>query len=83
MPYITTAERIGMKEGIKQSMPTIHQAIALAIQAKFGKSGQPLIKRAYQIHDLKTLQKLMEKLMRAESLPEARKAFVQKNGRRH
>jgi hypothetical protein len=87
MPYITTAERIGMKEGmkegVKQSMPTIHQAIALAIQAKFGKSGEPLIKRAYQIHDLKTLQKLMEKLMRAESLPEARKAFVQKNGRRH
>jgi hypothetical protein len=94
MSYITTAERIGMEKGIekgmekgmekgiKQSIPTIHQAIALAIQAKFGKLGQPLIKRAYQMHDLKTLQKLMEKLMHAQSLSEARKAF-NKNGQRH
>jgi hypothetical protein len=35
------------------------------------------------MRDLETLQKVMKKLMRADSLPEARKAFVQKNGRRH
>jgi hypothetical protein len=90
MSYITTAERIGMEKGmekgrekgIKQSIPTIHQAIALVIQAKFGKPGQPLIKRAYQMHDLKTLQQRLERLRHAQSLSEARKAF-NKNGQSH
>jgi len=99
MPYITTAERIGRqigrkegrkeglekggKNGIKQSLPMIHQAITLAIQAKFGESGQPLVERAYQTRNLKTLQKLMAALTQAQSLPEAQKAFAPKNGRRH
>ena len=73
----------GEKNGIKQSMPMIHQALALAIQAKFGESGQPLVKRASQTRNLKTLQKLMAALTHAQSLSEAQKAFAARNGQRH
>jgi hypothetical protein len=81
MPHITTAERIGMEKGVEKSMPTIHQAIAVAIQAKFGKPGQSLIKRAQQMHDLETLQKLLEKLMRAQSLPEVERYLTKQKSK--
>lgn len=71
MPYITTAERMG----IEKSIPTVHQAIALAFKAKFGEPGQPLLKRVYQLTRLESLQNLLEKLSSVQSLPEAEKAL--------
>jgi hypothetical protein len=68
MPYITTAERIGMKKGMAQSIATI-------VETKFGESGKPLIERAYQMKKLETLQQLMAKLLQAQSLLEAEKIF--------
>lgn len=68
MPYITTAERIGIKKGIAQGIATI-------IETKFGEFGQPLIERTKQMQDTETLQQIMKKLLLAQSLPEAEKIF--------
>ncbi len=72
MPYITTAERIGIKKGIEQGMA---QGIATIIETKFGEFGQPLIERTKQMQDAETLQQIMKKLLLAQSLPEAEKIF--------
>jgi hypothetical protein len=69
MPYITTAERIG----IEKSMPTIHQAIAMVLEIKFGEAGQQLSERAVRLRDLEALQKLMQGLKHAQSLSDAEK----------
>jgi len=49
--------------------------LAKIIEIKFGKAGQRLGKRAYQMKSSETLRKLMERLMRAQSLSEAEKLF--------
>jgi len=68
MPYISTAERIGMEKGLAQGLATI-------LEIKFGKAGQQLVQRAYQVEDVETLQKLMAKVKRVKSLPRAKKLF--------
>jgi len=68
MPYITTAERIGMEKGLAQGL-------AAMLEMKFGKPGQRLGQRAYQVEDIDTLQKLMAKVKRIKSLPSAKKMF--------
>lgn len=73
MPYITTAERIGVQKGIAQG---IAQGIAAIIEIKFGKSGKPLVERTQRLQDAETLQKLMEKLKRAQSLSDAEQIFA-------
>ena len=76
MPHITTAERYGMKKGVEKTMPMLHNALATIIEIKFGEAGQPLGARAARIKNLTTLQKVMDKLKRAQSLAEAEKLFT-------
>jgi len=68
MPYITTAERIGMEKGLAQGL-------AAMLEMKFRKAGQRLGRRAYQVQDIDTLQKMMAELKRIKSLPKAKKLF--------
>ncbi|MCI0698262.1 hypothetical protein L0337_40430 [candidate division KSB1 bacterium] len=91
MPYITTAERIGLKrgveqglaqgieQGIEQSLPTVHQALATIIKIKFGEAGRNLSERVNQVRSLDTLQQLMAQLEGAQSLSEAEKLFDKMN----
>jgi hypothetical protein len=75
MPYITTAERIGLKKGIEQTLPTIHQAFATIIKIKFGEAGGSLSERIHQVRSLDALQQLMAQLEGAHSLSDAEKIF--------
>jgi len=74
MPYITTAERIGIKKGMTQG-------IAAILENKFGASSEPLIERAYkmrdQIKDPDAFQKLIVKITHAQSLGEAEEFFAE------
>lgn len=71
MEYITTAERMG----IKKTLPTIHQALAMAIDLKFGTTGQTLNERLYRVDDLYKLQFLTERLKLATNVAEVEKIF--------
>jgi hypothetical protein len=91
MPYITTAERIGLRkgveqgiaqgiaQGIEQSLPTVRQALATIIKIKFGEPGRSLSERIHQVRSLEVLQQLMAQLERTQSLPEAEKLFDEMN----
>ena len=73
MPYITTAERIGMQQCMQKGMK---QSIATIIETKFGKAGYYLNKRAKKINNVETLRQLMKKLLTdVPSLTEAEKIF--------
>jgi hypothetical protein len=73
MPHITTAERIGIKKGIEQSLPMVHQALATIIKIKFGEPGRNLSERVNQVRSLDALQQLMAQLEDAQSLSDAEK----------
>ncbi len=75
MPHITTAERIGIKKGREESLPTIYQAIGTIIELKFGEAGQGLDTRAQKIRQIPTLQQLTERLKRAATVQDAEKIF--------
>ncbi|MGH7451805.1 MAG: hypothetical protein ACRENG_10695, partial [bacterium] len=68
MPYITTAERIGMEK-------MGQQAIATILEIKFGEAGQRFSERAYKMDNVEALQKLMAELKHAQSLADAEKLF--------
>ena len=72
MPYVTFAERYGLKKGRVEGRA---EGIAAILEIKFGPKGLPLSKRAYQAQEAETLQKLMERLKHVQSLPEAKKIF--------
>jgi hypothetical protein len=94
MPHITTAERIGMKKGmekgmeegiekgIEKSISAVHQALAAIIEIKFGEAGDQLRKNAYRMKNLEILQKLIEKLKRAQTLTEAELIFAEMETRK-
>jgi len=72
MAHLTSAQRIDRKKGIAQG-------IAVILKGKFGEEGKPLSERTskmiYKIKPWETFQELMERLMYAQSLPEAEKLF--------
>ncbi len=75
MPHITTAERIGMKKGVAQSISTVHQVVGTVIELKFGDAGHGLSERTKRIQSLDLLQQLAERLKRASDMKEAEKIF--------
>lgn len=72
MPYVTSAERLGIKKGRAEG---ITQGIAAILEIKFGPDGLPLSARAAQAREAETLQKLMERLKYVQSLQEAERVF--------
>ncbi len=71
MTYTTTIERMA----IEQTLPTIHQALAMAIDLKFGATSQSLNDRLYHVDDLNKSRVLTERLKLATNLSEAEKIF--------
>ncbi len=71
MAHITTAERLGMEKAI----PTLHQALEMILEIKFGKNGLLLSSRAKQIGQLELLQRLTTSLKYVHTLPEAERIF--------
>ena len=76
MSHMILPERIGMKKGVEKTMPLLHNALATIIEIKYGEAGQALAARAARIKNLAKLQKLMDELKLAQSLPEAEKLFT-------
>lgn len=72
MPHMLSAERLGIKKGRTEGLA---DGLAKIIEIKFGKAGQRLSKRAYQMKSAEALRKLLEKLTSAQSLSEAEKLF--------
>ncbi|MEK7727730.1 MAG: hypothetical protein AAB354_04910 [candidate division KSB1 bacterium] len=72
MPYITTAERIGMEKGMEKGMKTV---ITKMLKTKFGEDGRSLAERAALMQGLSTLEELSEKILLAQSISEAESFF--------
>ncbi len=71
MPYITTAERIGVKKGLEQGMKHgLLEAIELGLKLKFGTKGMALYPRIAKIDDLKKLKAIKESIIIAEDVDE-------------
>lgn len=68
MAYITTAERIGRTQGLRD-------AITMTLTAHFGAAGDPLFPWVQQITDLATLTMLFNRVLNSTTLDEARTAI--------
>ena len=66
MPYITTAERIGIREGKREGK--IEGKIEMILEMKFGKEGMAFLKKIQKISDIKKLEKILELLKSANKL---------------
>jgi len=64
MSVLTTAERVGMKNGLKEAISDI-------LEIKFGVVGLELSDHIKQIIDIETLQKIRAGLKQAQSMAEA------------
>ncbi len=76
MPYITTAERIGMEKGMEKGVEKgMKTVITKMLKTKFGEDGRSLAERAAQVQNLSTLEELSEKILLAQSISEAESFF--------
>ncbi len=71
MSLITSAERVGLEQGIN----SLQRVIATIIKRKFGALGQQLAERTREVNRLEILENLSEKLLDAQSISEAEKIF--------
>ena len=75
MPYITTAEKIGIKKGIQQGIQLgirqgLLEAIELGLKLKFGAKGLKLFAGISKIEDVDKLRAIKEAIEVAEDLSE-------------
>lgn len=71
----TSAERIGIKRGIEQSLPSLHRVIANIVIYRFGENGRRLAERISEVRDLRSLEIFVEKLFNTQNISEAEKIF--------
>ena len=75
MPYITTAERIGMKKGLEQGiqqglLEDAREMVLEALETRFGGVTPDLSERIRRMEDREVLRKLHRLAIRAGSLEE-------------
>ncbi len=70
MPYITTAERIGMEKGMEKGITSMHRVISTMLSSKFGESGLLLSERIQQVRDFERLEGLSDAILRARTVAE-------------
>lgn len=75
MPYITSVERLGMKQGRQEGLQEgrqagLREAIAIAVEAKFGEPGHDLLGDLEKVTDEKKLTEILERVLRAADLKE-------------
>ncbi len=80
MPYITTAEKIGIKKGIEQGIQQgirhgLLKAIELGLELKFGTEGLKIYPEIKKIEDVDVLEAISEGIKSAESIEELRKIY--------
>src|SRR5262249_5840574 len=76
MPYVTSIERLARAEGLQQGREEgLVEAIAMALQTKFGAAGKRLLPRGRALGDVEKLRALTRKLLSAETLDEVKAAL--------
>ena len=73
MPYITSAERIGREEGLKEGM--LLGAIELGLELKFGPEGLELLPEIAKIGDLEVLSAIKEGIKKGNNLAQLRSYY--------
>jgi len=84
MPYITTAEKIGIEKGIQQGIQQglqqgmrqgLLKAIKLGLELKFGAEGLKLYPEIKKIEDVDVLEAISEAIRTAENIEDIKKLY--------
>lgn len=84
MPYVTSAERIGIEkgrqegrqEGIQEGLREgLIEGITLALRLKFGENSQELLPEIRRLTDLAVIRAVYARIMEAQSLDDVRRAY--------
>lgn len=68
MPYITSIERLGRREGMREGIEAL-------LQVRFGEEGLKLMPEIQEIHEEETLRAVLQALKTATSLEEVRRLW--------
>jgi hypothetical protein len=76
MPYITTAERIGIKKGIQQGLiMEAQEMVLLAIEAKLGYVPEEVAKKVKEVFDREKLKEALKEIIKASDLEQVFKKY--------
>ena len=80
MPYITSAERLGIKKGIEQGIEQgrrqgLLEGIELGLELKFGSEGLQLLPEISQIQSVEMLKAIQVGIKTANTLEELRQIY--------
>jgi hypothetical protein len=73
MPYITSVERIGREEGLREGLL---EGIELALTLKFGPAGQELLPEIRELTDLTVIRAVQAAAIAARTVDEVRKIYA-------
>ena len=76
MPYITTAERIGIEKGIKQGIKEgLLKGVKLGLELKFGTEGLKIYPEIEEIDDVDVLEAISEAIRSAKNIEEIKEIY--------
>ena len=77
MPYVTSAERMGIQKGLQQGLLQDAREMVLdAFDAKFGSVPSHVHEKVDAMTDRKKLKQILRTVVRAENLEEVEKAIT-------
>lgn len=77
MPFISTAERIGLEKGLAKGREEgLLAGIEVALRMKFGQSGLALLSEIRQINDIELLHMVLDAVPEAGSLDALRRHWI-------
>jgi hypothetical protein len=80
MPYVTSAERIGIEKGIQQGREEglqqgLRAGLELALKLKFGAAAAEFLPEIRQLTDLATIQAIYAQLEAASTIDDVRRIY--------